>query len=264
MGTSFFADESVCWDEAHRTEPVGCRPITKCGTTGCIGSSPLSVVEYGYAAGNKPATCEICGKTFPRSDVTLSDPSPAESEGIKGNRSRNSSPALFSKSSVVSWIYSPREQSEANGEDAVMKDCTESHQSEINKKIKANDKLRKIFTNMPKEHRTLRSRRKLNHWTMRKLPCWQPKGNSYPCKVGMINRKTFWSESRKRSNRNRRNVRKSCNNGSILIRNWKQPALNRHKPNKRWRCWWLNNLQKMKNCQSRKSRVPVSHVRIHL
>ena len=50
----------------------------------------------------------------------------------------------------------------------------------------------------------------------------------------------------KEINRNRRNVRKSCNNGSILIRNWKQPTLNRHEPNKRWRCWWLNSLQKMK------------------
>ena len=37
-----------------------------------------------------------------------------------------------------------------------MEDCTESHQSEINRKIKANDKLRKmILTNMPEEHRVL-------------------------------------------------------------------------------------------------------------
>ena len=58
------------------------------------------------------------------------------------------------KSSVVSWSDTPREQSEANGEDAVMEDGTETHQAEINKKIKANDKLRKILTNMPEEHRT--------------------------------------------------------------------------------------------------------------
>ena len=32
---------------------------------------------------------------------------------------------------------------------------TESHQAEINKKIKANDKLRKFLTNMPEEHRVL-------------------------------------------------------------------------------------------------------------
>ena len=66
------------------------------------------------SAGHKPATCEIFGKTFLRSNVTLSDPSPAESEGIKGNRSRNPSPAMSRKSSVVSWSDSPREQLEAN------------------------------------------------------------------------------------------------------------------------------------------------------
>ena len=70
-------------------------------------------------------------------------------------RSRNVSPAKSRKSSVVSWSDSPREQSEANGEDAVMENGTETHQVEINKKIKANDKLLKILTNMPEEHRTL-------------------------------------------------------------------------------------------------------------
>ena len=56
---------------------------------------------------------------------------------------------------MVSWSDSPREQSEANGEDAVMEDGTEAHHAEINKKIEANDKLRNILTNMPEEHRTL-------------------------------------------------------------------------------------------------------------
>ena len=36
-----------------------------------------------------------------------------------------------------------------------MEDCTESHQAEINKKIRANEKLRKILTNMPEEHKSL-------------------------------------------------------------------------------------------------------------
>ena len=36
--------ESGCWDEAHRMDPVTCRPIIKCGTTGCTGSCPTSVV----------------------------------------------------------------------------------------------------------------------------------------------------------------------------------------------------------------------------
>ena len=48
-----------------------------------------------------------------RSDIN-DNPSPAESEGTKGNRSRNSSPAMSRKSSVVSWSDSPREQLEAN------------------------------------------------------------------------------------------------------------------------------------------------------
>ena len=65
------------------------------------------------------------------------------------------SPAMFRKSSVVSWSDSPRKQSETNGEDAVMEDCTETHQAEINKNIKANDKLRKILTTVPEEHRAL-------------------------------------------------------------------------------------------------------------
>ena len=56
-------------------------------------------------------------------------------------------------STGVSWSDSPREQSAPSGEDTVMEDCTESHQAEINKKIKPNDKLRKILTNMPEEHR---------------------------------------------------------------------------------------------------------------
>ena len=36
-----------------------------------------------------------------------------------------------------------------------MEDCTEFHQSEINRKINANDKLRKILTTLPDEHRAL-------------------------------------------------------------------------------------------------------------
>ena len=96
------------------------------GKTGCAGPCSLSVVEYGYTA------------------------SPGMSR-----RSRNVSPAMSRKSSVVSWSDSPREHSEANGEDTVMEDGTETHQAEINKKIKANDKLRNILTNMPEEHRTL-------------------------------------------------------------------------------------------------------------
>ena len=59
------------------------------------------------------------------------------------------------RSSWVSWSDTPREQSAPSGEDTVMEDCTESHQSEINWKITGDDKLRKILGNMPEEHRVL-------------------------------------------------------------------------------------------------------------
>ena len=56
-----------------------------------------------------------------------------------------------------------------------MEDCTESHQAESNKKIRANDKLRKILTNMPRNTNPSStvtvSRQKCNRWMMR--------GNSY-------------------------------------------------------------------------------------
>ena len=86
---------------------------------------------------------------------------------------------------------------------------------------------------------------------MRKVPYWRPEGNSFPCKVGSTNRKTFWSEFREKSNQNRRRVWKSCKNGLRPIRNWKQLTLNRCKPNKRWRCWWLNSLQKMQKLSTK-------------
>ena len=55
----------------------------------------------------------------------------------------------------MSWSDSLRDQAVPKSEDAVMEDCTESHQAEINKKIKANDKFRKILANMPDEHKSL-------------------------------------------------------------------------------------------------------------
>ena len=68
----------------------------------------------GTQLGNSQPRARSVGKHSLRSNVFLSDPSLAESEGIKGNRSRNSSPSLSRKSSVVSWSDAPREQLEAN------------------------------------------------------------------------------------------------------------------------------------------------------
>ena len=83
-----------------------------------------------------------------------SDFLPARSVLKKKNSSRNASPAISPRSRWVSWSDS-REQSAPSGEDTVVEDCTDSHQAEINKKVKANDKLRKILTNMLEEHRVL-------------------------------------------------------------------------------------------------------------
>ena len=102
------------------------------------------------------------------------------------------------------------EQSEPNGEDAVMEDCTETHQAEINKKIKANGKLRKIPTNMAEGHRAPiygdSFKSKMQSLDDERATYWQFKGNSCPCKVGSKNRRIIWSGSRKRSNRSRRKV----------------------------------------------------------
>ena len=56
--------ESVCWDEAHRTEPVACRSTIKCGTTGCTRSCPTSVEECWHTAGKKPATRRTCQTSY--------------------------------------------------------------------------------------------------------------------------------------------------------------------------------------------------------
>ena len=74
---------------------------------------------------------------------------------VTSRRSRNTSPAMSRRSSVVSWSDSPRDQAVSKRVETVMEDCTESHQAEINKRIRANDKLRKILTNMPDEHESL-------------------------------------------------------------------------------------------------------------
>ena len=155
-------------------------------------------------------------------------------------RSSNVSPAMPRKSSVVSWSGSPREQSEANGEDAVMEDGTETHQAEITKKIKANDKLGKILTNMPEEHRTLiygdSFKSRMESLDDEKAALLVAKRQSLP--LQSRNRQTEKSGASLERDRIEQN-------GSRLIRNWKQPTLNRYKPNKRRRCWWLNSLQNM-------------------
>ena len=121
----------------------------------CQFVSALSGGNMGTQLGRSQPCCRTCGKTCPRPDVTLSDFLPARSGKKKRNSSRHASPAISRRSSWVSWSDSPREQSAPSGEHTVMEDCTESHHADINKKIKANDKLRKILTHLPEEHTVL-------------------------------------------------------------------------------------------------------------
>ena len=117
----------------HRVAPVACRLVIKCGKAGCTGSCPLSVVECGYKAGKKPATCRTCGRTFPGPSVTLSDFLPARGDGKKRNSSQHASLAMSPRSSWVSQGDSLREQSVASGEDTVMEGCTDpDHRTTLN------------------------------------------------------------------------------------------------------------------------------------
>ena len=50
-GNSPVLTAKVCWEEAHRVEPVARRPIIKCGTTGCTGSCPTSALGHGFQLG---------------------------------------------------------------------------------------------------------------------------------------------------------------------------------------------------------------------
>ena len=118
---AFSEEECSQQDVVQRMVPVAGRPIIMCGKSGCVGSCPLSVVEYGYKAGRKPATCQICGRIFPCPNSRNVSP-------VTSRRSRNASPAISRRSSVVSWSDSPRDQAVSKNVEEVMEDCRESHQ----------------------------------------------------------------------------------------------------------------------------------------
>ena len=100
---AFSEEECSQQDVVQHMVPVAGSPIIMCGTFGCSGSCPVSVVEYGYQVGKKPATCRTCGKIFPRLNVS----------GIK---SRNASPTRSQKPSVASWSEALCEQSRSQVE----------------------------------------------------------------------------------------------------------------------------------------------------
>ena len=90
--TSFSEEECSQQDVVQRMVPVAGSPIIMCG---CSGSCSLSAVENVYQAGKKPATCQTCGRLFPRPNSRNVSP-------VTSRRSRNTSPAMSRRSSVVS------------------------------------------------------------------------------------------------------------------------------------------------------------------
>ena len=95
------------------------------------------------------------------------------------------------------------------------------------------------------------SRKKCSHWMMRKSLCWQPRGNSYLCKIGPRNKRITWSEFPGRLRRNNSIVWKFYDNGSRLTRNWMQHTPNRSKPSMTCRFWLPNRPQKMRRLSIR-------------
>ena len=116
---------------------------------------PLSVVEYGFTAGKKPATCRTCGKTFPRPNVTLSDFLPAKSERKKENRSRNSSPGMSRRSRNVFPAVSRASIQKRTVKIQSLKTAPKLIRPRSTRRSRQTTKLWKIPTNMPEEHRTL-------------------------------------------------------------------------------------------------------------
>ena len=122
-----------------------------------------------------------------------------------------------------------------------MEDGTETHQAEINKKIKANDKLRKILTNMPKEHRTLiygeSFKSKIESLDDDRGALLAAKRQFPPLQSRIDKQKNYVERVSKEIESKQKKRLEILQNGSRLIRNWKQPTLYSFKPNKRWRCW---------------------------
>ena len=179
-----------------------------------------------YTAGKKPATCRTCGKTFPRPNTSLSQTSCLPK--VRGKREtgvENPLPACHATVETFlppclgnhAWSLGVTHHANNRKRTAKMRSWRTAQ-----KPIRPRSTRRSRQTTIcGKFSRTCQrntrhsstvtvSSRKCNRWMMRKLPYWQPKGNSCLCKVGSKNRKTIWSESRKGSNRSRRNVWKSC------------------------------------------------------
>ena len=201
----------------------------------------------GTKLGGSQLRAEPVGRLSRARNVTLSDFFPVKSDKKKGDNSRNVSPAtsrrsrntsraMSRRSSVVSWSDSPRDQAVPKCEAAVMEDCTESLQAEINRNIRANDKLRKILTNMPDEHKSLiyGDSLKANMQSLHEeKSCLTGSQKAIPssCKVGSKNKRITWRESPAEiETKQQHRLEVLQKNGSKLTRNWMQHTPNRSKP----------------------------------
>ena len=191
--------------------PVACRPIIKCGKSGCTGSCPLSVVEYGYKAGRKPATCRACGKTFPRPNVTLADFFPSR---VIRRKETSVGTSLLSRLDAAETPHLPYLEGQVLFPGVTHRVIKRYQKVRMQSWRTARNLIRlrltrrsEQMTNCVKFSRTCQmrtnrsstvtvSRQKCNRWMMRKLLCWQPRGNSYLCKVGLRNKRITWNISR--------------------------------------------------------------------
>ena len=87
---------------------------------------------------------------------------------------------------------------------------------------------------------------------MRMWPCWQPRGNSYPCKVGSKNKRNYLERIfREIETKTTTSFGNSTNIGSRLTTNWMQHTPNRSKPSMRCRFWWPNKPHKTRRLSIR-------------
>ena len=140
-----------------------------------------------------------------------------------------------------------------------MEACTESHQAEINRKIRANDKLRKILTNMPDEHKSLiygdSLKAKMQSLDDEKVALLAAKRQFPPLQNRIEKQKNYLERISGRLRRNNNIVWKFYKNGSRQTRNWMQHTPNRSKPSVKCRFWLPKRPKKM---QSRHFRNPVT------
>ena len=237
--------------------PAACRPIIKCGKSGCTGSCPLSVVEYGYKAVRKPASCRACGETFPRPNVTPSDFFPVKSDKKKGNNGRNSrldsaetphlpcleGQVLFPGVTHRAIKRCPKvwRQSWRTARNLIRLRLTRRSEQMTN--------CVKILTNMPDEHKSLiygdSLKAKMQSWDDEKVALLAAKRQFLPLQSRIEKQKNYL-ERISRLRRNNNIVWKFYKNGSRLTRNWMQHTPNRSKPSMKCRFWLPNRPQKMR------------------